>query len=57
MEQKYNFKWSIIGPPAKRHLKWCFAGGPMMAHIEWWLGSFVIIQGIRTSIAKNPKFL
>ena len=26
----------------------------MMANIECWLGSFVIFQGIRTSIAKKP---
>ena len=41
----------IIGPPAKRHLN-----GVSLAHcnIKWWLGSFVIFQEIRTSIAKKP---
>ena len=41
-------------PACKMPFKWCFPGVPMMAqHIECWLGSFVIFQGIRTSIAKN----
>ena len=43
-------KVGIIGLPFKGR----FAGGPMMANIECWLGSFVIFQGIRTSIAKKP---
>ena len=34
--------------------KWRFAGGPIMPNIEFWLGSFVIFQGIRISIAKKP---
>ena len=44
-------------PTSKMQFKWRFADGPMMAHlgnIECWLGSFVIFQGIRTSIAKEP---
>ena len=51
---KYLCKWAIIHPPAKCHLngvclvcRWC-------PNIECWLGSFVIFQGVRTSIAKKP---
>ena len=29
----------------------------MMAHIECWLGSVVIFQGIRTSIAKTEPYI
>ena len=37
-----------------RPFKWQFAG-EVMANIECWLGlSFVIFQGIRTSIPKKP---
>ena len=32
---------------------WRFSGGPMVPNIECWLGSFVIFQGIRNTIAKN----
>ena len=35
--------------------QWRFAGVPMMANIECWLCSFVIIQGIRTSIGEKPS--
>ena len=28
----------------------------MVPNIECWLGSFVIFQGIRTTIAKKPMF-
>ena len=31
-----------------------FAGGPRWPNIECWLGSFVVLQGNRTSIAKKP---
>ena len=44
----YIVKRAITCPPAKRHLR--FAGGPMVG----WLGSFMVLQGIRTSIAKEP---
>ena len=37
-----------------RFAKWRFGDGPMMAKIECWLGSFVIVQEIRTIIAKKP---
>ena len=55
---KYHYKRVIIGLPVKRHLskkpyKWHFTGVPMMTQ----LGSFVIFQGIRTSIAKEPIIL
>ena len=48
---------AIYWPSSARQqtpFKRCFAGGPMMSNIECWLGSFVIFQGIRTSIAKKP---
>ena len=45
-------------PASETPLKWCLAGGPIMAHIECWLGSFVILQGIQTSITRKPyKFV
>ena len=54
---KYHYKGAIIGPPAKRYLngvsleyRWC-------PNIECWLGSFVIFQGIRTSITKKPYII
>ena len=33
---------------------WRFAAWPMVPNIECWLGSFVIFQGIRTTIGKKP---
>ena len=39
-------------PNTTIRLKGCFTGGPM---IKCWLGSFVALQGIRTSIAKKPN--
>ena len=44
-------------PASETPFKWRLAGGPMMTNIECWLGSFVILQGIRTSIAKKPYIL
>ena len=46
--------WAIIGPPAKRHLNVVSLAGRWWPTIECWLGSFVVLQGIRTSIAKEP---
>ena len=43
----------IIGPPAKRR----FPGGPMMALLGGWLGGFVILQRIQTSVAMKPYIL
>ena len=51
---KYHFKRAIIGPPAKRHLNCVSLACRCWPNIECWLGSFVIFQGIRTSIAKKP---
>ena len=51
----------INGPSSARQRnanKWRFAGGQIpRPNIECWLGSFVIFQGIRTSIAKDPYTL
>ena len=45
-------------PVSKRHLNGVSLAGRWWPYIEFWLGSFVIFQGIRTSIAiKNPIFL
>ena len=47
-----EYKRAIIGPPAKRHFmafRWRADDGPLLLD-----GSFVIVQGIRTSIAKKP---
>ena len=49
-----HYKWAIIGPPAKHHLNGVSLDGLWWPNIECWLGSFVIFQGIRTSIAKKP---
>ena len=40
-----------IGPPAKRHFNGVSLAGHWLPYIECCLGSFVIFQGIRTSIA------
>ena len=44
---KYHYKQAIIGLPVSLACQW-------WPNIECWLGSFVIFQGIRTSIAKKP---
>ena len=47
---------TINGPSSTRQrnaIKWRFAGGPMVVRHRM-LGSFVVLQGIRTSIAKKP---
>ena len=41
-------------PLLKPHLNGVSLAGPGWPHIECWLGSFVIFQGIWTSIAKKP---
>ena len=51
---------SINGPPwalpAKRHFNGISLAGRCWPYIECWLGSFVIFQGILTSIAKAINF-
>ena len=46
------------GPASETPFKWRFVGGPMMAQHRMLagrlIGSFVIFQGIPTSIAKEP---
>ena len=43
-------------PPAKRHLNGASLANRWWPNIEYWLGSLVIFQGIRTSIAAKPLF-
>ena len=45
---------AIIDPPPKRHLNGVSLAGRLWPNIECWLGSFVALQGIRTSIAEKP---
>ena len=47
-------KRAIIGPPAKRHLNGVSLAGRWWPNMKCWLCSFVIFQGIHTSIAKKP---
>ena len=47
-------KRAIICPPAKRHLNGVLLACRCWPNIECWLGSFVIFQGVCTSIAKKP---
>ena len=51
---KYQYKRAIIGPAAKRHLNGVSLAGHWWPNIESLLGSCVILQGIRTSMAKKP---
>ena len=51
---KWRYKRAIFSPPAKRHLHGVSQGCWWWSNIEFWLGSFVIFQGIRISLAKNP---
>ena len=51
---KYQYKRAIIGPAAKRHLNGVSLAGRWWPNIESLLGSWVILQGIRTSMAKKP---
>ena len=50
---KYHCKRAIIGPPVKRHLNGVSLADRLWPNIECWLGSFVVFQGIRTSIGKK----
>ena len=47
---KADLQW----PARETPFKWSFGGRPMTAQKLCWLVSFVIFQGIRTSIAKEP---
>ena len=51
--RKYHYKWTIISPPAKRHLNGVSLAGRWWPKIECCLGSFVVLHGIRTSTAKK----
>ena len=53
-KSKYHYMWDIIGPPAKRHWNGVSLTSRWWPNIECWLGSFVIFQVIRSSIAKKP---
>ena len=44
---------AIIGQPGKRHLNGVTLAGRWWPNVECWPGSFVIFQGIRTSIANK----
>ena len=44
---KYHIKWAIICPPVSLACRW-------RPNIECWPGSFVIFQGIWTSVDKKP---
>ena len=49
----YHFKHAIIGTPAQRHLNGVSLADRWWPNIECCFGSFVIFQGIRTSIVKK----
>ena len=51
---KYQYKWAIFGPPAKHHLNGVSLMGRCWPNIECWLGRFVVLQGMWTSIVKKP---
>ena len=51
---KYLYKWAIIDQPVKRHLNGISLAGQWWPNIECWLGSFVVLQEIRSSIGKKP---
>ena len=51
---KYLYKRAIIGSSAKCHLNGVSLACQWWPNIECWLGSFVVLQGIRTSIGKKP---
>ena len=50
---KYHYKRPTIGPPAKHHLNSVSLAGRWWPNIECRHGSFVVVQGIWTSIAKK----
>ena len=49
--EKYHLKQAI------KPFKWSFIVEPIMPNIDAWLGSFVMFQGIRTNIAKEPYMI
>ena len=51
---KYCYKQASISPSAKRHLNGVSLAGQWWPNIEFWLGSFMVVQGIRNSITKKP---
>ena len=51
---KYRLVGHQHGPLAKRHLNGVSLAGRWWPNMECWIGSFVIFQRIRTSIAKEP---
>ena len=56
-ESKYHYSWSIIGPPARRHLNGVSLVGRWWPNIEWWIGSLVILRGSGPVLLRNPIFL
>ena len=50
---KYHYRRAIIWPFSETPFKWPFTGMLMMAQNRIWLGSFMIFQGIRTSVVKK----
>ena len=50
---KYHYKRAIINPPALGHLNDVSLACRLWPNIECWLGRLVIVQGVRTSIAKK----
>ena len=51
---KYHYELAIIGSPAKRHLNGVSLAGRWWPNTECWLVRFVVLQVIRTNIAKKP---
>ena len=51
---KYHYEQAIMGPLAKRLLNGVSLACRWWPNVECWLGSFMIFQGIQTSIAKKP---
>ena len=49
-----HYKRVTIGSPGKCHLNGVSLASRWCPNIECWLGSFVIFQGMRTSIAQKP---
>ena len=54
---KYHYKRAIIGPQGKHHLNGVSLAYRWWPNIECWLRSFVVFQGIRTSIATKTYIL
>ena len=53
----YHYKRAITGPPAKCYCNDVSPAGRWWPNTECWLVSFVVLQGIRTSITKKPYIL